>query len=616
MCGICGFNWRDEELLQEMKDAIKHRGPDDQGSYFGKAVSLGHTRLSIIDLSENGRQPMSNETGTVWVVYNGEIYNHRELRQFLEKKGHVFRSGSDTEVIVHAYEQFGTEFVSRLTGMFGLAVWDTSNNRLILARDRLGLKPVYYYYRDGKFVFASEIKSILCDSSVRREINPQALFDLVGYEFVPAPNTLLKNTFKLMPGCLLIFENNGPPRITRYWNLEEKDIDPSGEALLELLSGVSGEHLMSDVPLGAFLSGGIDSSTIVHFLSSAIDTQLRTFSLGYRESTFSEFQYAKKVSDYYNTQHRELMIRPVDINVIDKSIWHLDEPNTDPSNMPFMLICEQASRFVKVCLSGDGGDELLMGYDRFRASKASYLMDKIPIPFRRWLYQSAIDTLPDDDQKKGFRNILKRFLQGAVLEPHGEHIRWQYFLNPGHHEMLFKADLLDQVDADYFRPVRMLADGAPPERGRREQFYELQTILPDSVLMKVDKMSMAFGLEIRPPFLDHRVVEYCYSLPTAMKLKGFNTKWLLKKAMKNLLPDGIAYRKKQGFSFPMKNWMRGELKDLFWSELSGSSFLAEYFNTQFIARIWQEHQRKVQNHSHVLWNLLNISLWAKLYMGQ
>jgi len=614
MCGICGFNWRDEQLMERMKDAIRHRGPDDHGSYFAEGVSLGHRRLSIIDLSAKGRQPMSNETGTVWVVCNGEIYNYRDLRKLLEGKGHVFCSNSDTEVIVYAYEEFGADFLNRLIGMFGLGVYDTSNRRFMLARDRLSIKPIYYYYKNGRFLFALEMKSILCEGGLSKKINPQALLDLVGYEFVPAPNTLFKDIHKLTPGCLLVIEDGGEPKILRYWDLEEKEIHASGEAFLDLLGRVCAQHLMSEVPLGAFLSGGIDSSTVVHLLTPAIDTRLKTFSLGYQESSYSEFEFAKRVSDHYRTEQHELIIRPVDLEVIKQSIWHLDEPNTDPFNLPFMLICEQAGKHVKVCLSGDGRDEILMGYDRFRASKASYIMDQVPIPFRRTVYRAIIYLLPDDNQKKGFRNILKRFLQGPVMPPEGEHIRWQYFLDPGWHEKLFETDFLSQVDTDPFCPIRMLAKDAPSDRGRREQFFELQTILPDSVLMKVDKMSMAFGLEIRPPFLDHRVVEVCYSLPTAMKLRGFKTKWLLKHSLQDLLPPGIAHRKKQGFSFPMKNWMLGKLKDLFWSELSGSSFLAEYFNMQYLFRIWQEHQRKEHNDSHVLWNLVNLSLWAKLFL--
>jgi asparagine synthase (glutamine-hydrolysing) len=615
MCGICGFNWRDKKLLERMKITLQHRGPDEHGSYISDVCSLGHRRLSILDLSERGRQPLSNENGTIWVTYNGEIYNHLEVRRTLEQKGHVFQSRTDTEVIVHAYEEYGLECVKYFTGMFAFAIWDETERRLVLARDRLGLKPLYYYAKNGRFLFASEIKALLADPSLQREVNLQGLFDLMGYEFVPAPNTLFRDIYKLLPGCLLVVDSEGRTRISRYWRLEKKKIKPSGEALLDLLQRVCADHKMSDVPLGSFLSGGIDSSTIVHLLTKSLNSNLQTFALGYSEASFSEFEYARQVAAFSQTQHQELLIRPVDLAAIQQSVWHLDEPTTDPSNLPFMLICEQARKWVKVCLSGDGGDEILMGYDRFRASKAAHLLDLIPIPFRNNLYQLIIDLLGDNDQKKGARNILKRFLQGAVLPPEGKHLRWQYFLNPEYVNRLFRPEFLSQINTDPFGPIERWADNGMSDRGRTEQYIELNTVLPDSVLMKVDKMSMAHGLEVRPPFLDHRVVEFCYSLPTPMKMRGFTTKWLLKESVKGLLPPGISHRKKQGFSLPMKNWMRGEWMEFTRDEIFSSNILRDSCNMLFLERLWDEHQAKLHNHSHILWTMLNISLWARTFLS-
>jgi asparagine synthase (glutamine-hydrolysing) len=610
MCGICGFNWTDGALVERMKALLAHRGPDDHGSHVADGISLGHRRLSIVDLSESGRQPLSNEDGSVWITFNGEIYNHPELRSRLEAKGHVFRTRTDTESIVHAYEEYGLDFAQHLTGMFALGIWDARRHRLVLARDRLGIKPLYYTLEGTRVRFASEIKALLVDPTVPRRVNPQGLFDFMGYEFVPAPETLFAGIHKLLPGCLLVVDPQGA-RHLRYWTLEQQDIEPSGAQLLETLERACADHTMSDVPLGAFLSGGIDSSTVVSFLSRSSPTPLQTFALGYRERSFSEFEYARQVADHFGTRHTELLIPPVDAAAIERSVWHLDEPTTDPSNLPFMLICEEARRYVKVCLSGDGADEILMGYDRFRASKAAAALARLPVPFRQALYRAIIQRIPDDERKKGARNVLKRFLQGAILPAAGEHIRWQYFMDPEQIGHLFDAEWLRSVDTDPFAPVKRWSNMAPAERGAREQFVELNTVLPDSVLMKVDKMSMSCGLEVRPPFLDHRVVELCYSLPTSLKLRGLTTKWLLKDVIRERLPPGIATRAKQGFSIPMKNWIRGELLELTRDEVFSSRLIAEHFRKETLESWWAEHQRRQHNHAHLFWGLLNLSLWER-----
>lgn len=611
MCGICGFNWTDERLIERMKARLVHRGPDDHGSYVAEGVSLGHRRLSIVDLSEAGRQPLSNEDGTVWITFNGEIYNHLELRARLEAEGHVFRSRSDTEAVVHAYEEYGLEFAQHLEGMFALAIWDAPRRRLVLARDRLGMKPLYYTLAQGRLRFASEIKALLADPTLPRALHRQGLLDLLGYEFTPAPATLFEGVHKLLPGCLLCLEADGRARLTRYWSLERREVEPTEEALTELLERACAQHTMSDVPLGAFLSGGIDSSTIVSFLSRALPAGLQTFALGYREASFSELEYARLVAEHFHTRHTELLVQPVDAAAIQRSVWHLDEPTTDPSNLPFMLICAEARRYVKVCLSGDGGDELLMGYDRFRASKASAWLERLPLPQRQRLYRAAVAAIPDNELKKGASNIIKRFLQGALLSGDGEHLRWQYFTDPAQTAAILNPELLQDLDTDPFAPVKRWSSQAPRERGLREQYVEINTVLPDSVLMKVDKMSMACGLEVRPPFLDHRVVEFCYSLPTSVKLRGFTTKWLLKRAMRDRLPPGIATRAKQGFSIPMKNWIRGELLELTRDEVFSSALIGEHFRREALERLWQEHQARRHNHSHLFWTLLNLALWER-----
>lgn len=611
MCGICGFNWTDERLIEKMKARLVHRGPDDHGTYVAEGVSLGHRRLSIVDLSDAGRQPLCNEDGTIWITFNGEIYNHLELRARLQSKGHSFHSHCDTEAIIHAYEEYGLEFPSHLTGMFALAIWDGRRRRLVLARDRLGLKPLYYTLEGGRLRFASEIKALLVDPTLPRTVHRQSLFDLLGYEFIPAPATLFEGIHKLLPGCLLTVEADGRARQTRYWSLEPQEIEGNEVALTEVLERACADHTMSDVPLGAFLSGGIDSSTVVSFLSRSLPAGLQTFALGYREASFSEFEYARAVAEHFHTRHTELLVQPVDAAAIQRSVWHLDEPTTDPSNLPFMLICAEARRFVTVCLSGDGGDELLMGYDRFRASKANAWLGRLPVPVRQHLYRAIVACLPDNEVKKGAANVLKRFLQGALLSAEGEHIRWQYFLDPARTAELLQPQFLRELDTDPFTPVKRWTNGAPRECGRREQYVELNTVLPDSVLMKVDKMSMACGLEVRPPFLDHRVVEFCYSLPTRLKLHGLTTKWLLKRTMRERLPAGIANRAKQGFSIPMKNWIRGELLELTRDEVFSSPLIAEHFRRDTLERLWREHQERRNNHSHLFWALLNLALWER-----
>lgn len=614
MCGICGFTWSDGPLLERMKATLVHRGPDDHGSYVSERVSLGHRRLAIVDLSPGGRQPLCNEDGTVWITFNGEIYNHAELRAQLVSRGHAFRSRTDTEAIVHAYEEYGLDFVRHLTGMFAFALWDAPRGRLVLARDRLGLKPLYYTLEAGRLRFASEIKALLQDPQLERRLDPQGLFDFMGYEFVPAPATLFQGVRKLAPGCLLVLERDGEARLQRYWSLQATRVPATQDALLEVIERACIEHTMADVPLGAFLSGGLDSSTVVSVLARSLPRPVQTFALGYREASFSEFPHARRVAEHFHTRHAELLIRPVDPEAIMRSVWHLDEPTTDPSNLPFMLICAEARRHVTVCLSGDGGDELLMGYDRFRASRAAAGLARVPLPARERLFRAAVARLGDDAHKKGLRNVLKRFLQGMLLPPAGEHLRWQYFLEPQQAAELFVPELLASVDTDPFAPVRRWSAAAPQERGHREQYVELNTVLPDSVLMKVDKMAMASSLEVRPPFLDHRVVEFCYSLPTEVKLRGFTTKWLLKQAMRDRLPPGIAMRPKQGFSIPMKNWIRGELRDFTRDEIFASPLIGTWFRRPVLERYWHEHQVRRHNHSHLFWALLNLSLWDRMLL--
>ncbi|MEQ8537297.1 MAG: asparagine synthase (glutamine-hydrolyzing) [Coleofasciculus sp. D1-CHI-01] len=618
MCGIAGFSWLDDDLIKQMTRTLAHRGPDQYGVYTDESISLGHRRLSILDLSEHGRQPMSNQDGSIWVVYNGEIYNFQELRQILERKGYTFRSRTDTEVILYAYAEYGSACVEKFNGMFALAIWNKTKRELILARDRLGIKPLYYYLNNGQLIFASEIKAILQASQVAREINPQALYHYVGYEFVPAPDTIFRHIHKLPPGHYLQYRE-GRVELTQYWDLKfETETQPTAyyeEKMRYLLEDSVRQRLISDVPLGVFLSGGLDSSTVVAMMDRCGVEPIQTFALGYDDPSFSELDYAEFMARELKTQHQVLMVDPITPELLETAVWHLDEPMTDLSTIPFYLICKKAREQVTVCLSGEGGDEVLVGYDRFKASKAHSYYAVIPKSIRRQLVAPLINALPDQPQKKGAINMLKRFIQGGLLSEEGQHMRWQYFGMPEHDQDLFSPDILGEISRNPFAPIREQVAGCNSnQRLDREIYVDLKFMMPDSPLMKVDKMSMAHGLEVRVPFLDHRFVEFCATIPSELKLRGFTTKAIFRSAMKDILPDKIRHRGKQGYSLPIKNWLRQELRDYMIELLTSSSLMKEAFNINYIEQLIQEHLDYRANHNHILWALINLALWHRLFV--
>ena len=622
MCGIAGFTWRDEKLIEKMADAIRHRGPDQHGYYCDEHVSLGHRRLSIIDLSENGRQPMANEDGNVQVIFNGEIYNFQSVRDELVKKGHVFRSHSDTEIIVHGYEEWGTACIQRFQGMFAFAVWDKPRRRLWIARDRIGIKPLYYTTVGGRLRFASEIKAIVQDPTVPRRLHKQALFDYLGFEFVPAPETMFEDIYKLPAGHTLLWEN-GQAKIERYWDLSfkphpqlsAKTPDEWALEVQHLLDSCVKSHLISDVPLGVFLSGGLDSSALVALMRRHIPGALRTFTIGYPDKSFSELDYAKIVADHLGTEHHVLMIEGITEREIEKSLWHFDEPMTDLSSIPLMMVCAQARQQITVCLSGEGGDEVFAGYDRFKASKFNRLYGSlVPGPLRRGLVSPLVKQLPDQAQKKGAFNVLKRFVEGSDLTPDGEHLRWQYFLHRELAEGLFTRDFRGGINPDPFRLVReYMARCDAGDAVNRELYLDTRFMMADSVLMKVDKMSMVSSLEVRVPLLDHTFVELNAGLPGDWKLKGYETKHLFRKALHGLLPESIIYRGKQGYSLPVKNLLRVQLKDYMIQLLNESPIIKATTDVAFVNRLIQEHLEQKHNHNHVLWGLMNTALWHRSF---
>lgn len=622
MCGICGFSWEDEAVITAMTQVMVHRGPDQWGIHVGQGISLGHRRLSILDLSPRGRQPMATPDGKTWIVYNGEIYNFREIRNVLEAKGYTFRTQTDTEVILYAYREYGYECLSHLNGMFSFAIWDGHTRNFFLARDRLGVKPLYYWLTqsNGRYdiVFASEIKALLQNPAVSRRIDPQALYEFLGYEFVPAPRTILEGVQKLPAGHAAVFHASSGLRTWQYWDIDLTPRESSRQdleaQLYEHLEQAVQRRLISDVPLGAFLSGGIDSSSVVACMSRLADEPVRTFALGYREAHFSEFGYAKTVAKHFGTDHTELVIDPVSESVIERVIWHLDEPLSEFSVVPYYLISKKAREHITVCLSGEGGDELFVGYDRFKASQFARKFLHLPQPMIQALLRLSA-LIPDLAKKKGFWNSLRRFLEGAALPPTGLHMRWQYFLTGRTPCALLEPDFIHAIDADPFAPITRILDGKPwTSPLDRELYVELRFMMPENPLMKVDKMSMAHGLEVRAPFLDYRLVEFVNAIPSQLKLEGWTTKAILKSAMNDRLPSGIAHRSKHGYSFPIKHWLRNELRKYMADLLSDEAMLQEYIRPAAVRRLMEEHWQGTHNHSHILWALMNFVLWRRMFL--
>jgi asparagine synthase (glutamine-hydrolysing) len=603
-----------------MLQTIVHRGPDDQGIHDGGALAMGTRRLKIIDL-EGGHQPLSNEDDTVWVAFNGEIYNHETLHRDLAAQGHRFKTRCDTEVLVHEWEEHGDRMMDRLEGMFAFAVWDSRSRTLMLARDRLGVKPLYYSWDGTRLVFGSEIKALLALDTVPRDVNLQALYQYVGYEFVPAGATMFRGIDKLPAGHRLKIEN-GRLDVAPYWDVRFVPEDMSEvdcvSGIRTLLRAAVEKRLISEVPLGVFLSGGLDSSAVLALAREATDQPLPTFTIGYADETFSEWEHARRVAKHYGTDHHEIVIDPVTPQLIETAVWHLDEPMTDLSTIPFYLLCRQARKHATVCLSGEGGDEVFVGYDRFVASKLEReLYSRIPAFVRSSMIGPAVEWLPDQPQKKGAVNLIKRFVDGASLPMEGEHMRWQYFSSADQDARLFNAAFLRRIVADPFEPVRRHAVLAGDvDRLSRECYVDLRLTLPDSVLMKVDKMSMASAVEVRVPFLDHKLVEFVARIPSRLKFPGLRTKAIYRKAMAGILPSFVLERGKQGYSLPLKAWLRGELREYMTGLVNTSPLIREHMQVPYINQLIDEHQRHTRNHNHVLWALMNLALWHRRYIEE
>ena len=625
MCGISGIVYRDRERavrqddLRRMCQTMVHRGPDDEGFFVDRNVGLAMRRLNVIDLV-TGHQPIANEDGRIQIVFNGEIYNFPELRVELESKGHKFSTNTDTEAIVHLYEEYGGDCVKKLNGMFAFAIWDGRDRSLFLARDRLGVKPLYYFLDDHALIFGSELKALLAYKEIPREIDLEALDIFLTAEYIPAPLSIFRSIHKLPPGHSLFFRN-GKVSTTRYWDLQFNPVDGSeedlSESLRELLKDAVRIRLISDVPLGAFLSGGVDSSTVVSLMSEIMDRPVKTFSIGFEDPSYNELQYARLVAEKLGTEHHELTIQPDVVHLVQDLIKYLDEPLADVSVFPTYLVSQLARRHVTVALSGDGGDELFAGYDWYVASKFASYYDQVPAFLRNGWIPQLVDRIPPSAQKKGLTNKLKRFVEGSLLPSSLQHFRWNMFATREKKNCLYSKELQGSVSpfSGYERFIEHFQSTEEADPLWRQQVADIKTYLADDILVKVDRMSMANSLEARSPFLDYRVVEFATGLPSHLKLKGFRTKYLLKRCMASKLPAPILNRKKEGFSIPMKNWLKRELRPLMQDLLSPTRLKrGGFFNAAYVQTLMTEHLAGVANHSHQLWSLMMFEIWQDSYL--
>lgn len=604
----------DGAVLERMCRVMYHRGPDDDGFYRDRHAGLGMRRLSIIDL-ETGQQPVTNEDGTLWLVFNGEIYNYREIRRELERRGHAFASKSDSEVIVHAYEEHGDGCVDHFNGMFAFAIWDAARRRLLLARDRVGIKPLYYWARADRLVFGSELKALMAHPDVPREVDPVALDQFLTVEYVPTPRTILKDVRKLPPGHRLVFQE-GRVSLERYWDVPLLDVPDEEPACVEMLADLLADsvrmQLVSDVSLGAFLSGGIDSSTVVAFMAKASTAPVRTFSVGFEDVTYNELPYARAVAVHFGTDHHEEILHPDIADLAEQLVGHLDEPLGDFSIFPTYLVSRMASRWVKVVLSGDGGDELFGGYETYVAQRMDRFYRWLPGPLRRNALPALMGLVPPRPSKKGLVNKAKRFVEGAALTPSLQHARWMIFLSGRDRAALYQEGMRAALDGsapeDFLQSHFRSAPYADPLA--RQQYVDVKTYLADDILAKVDRTSMAASIEARVPLLDHRVVEFAMNLPAPMKLQGGRTKVILRRAMAGHLPGMVLAKPKQGFSIPLKHWLCGPLRPLMADLLSADGLRRRgYFDPACVARWMSEHLEGRANHSHKLWALMVFELW-------
>jgi asparagine synthase (glutamine-hydrolysing) len=624
MCGICGVAGGDSpagrDLVQRMCSAMVHRGPDDEGIVQLDGVTLGMRRLAIIDL-ENGNQPMHNEDSTVWVVQNGEIYNHLELRRELIAAGHLFRTHADTEVLVHGYEEWGDEMVERLNGMFAFAILDRRKDLVFLARDRVGIKPLHYAAGGGRLVFASELKALLCDPALHGEVDPVALDAYLAYEFVPSPLSIVRGISKLEPGHTLSW-SAGDHSLRRYWapqlNIDgatsDRSLDAECEELRSVLRESVRKELISDVPLGVFLSGGIDSSAVAAMMKQ-LGGEVKSFSVGFADRSFDESAYARLVADDLGTDHHELTVEPsMLLDLIPKLPALLDEPLGDASIMPTYLLSAFTRRHVKVALGGDGGDELFAGYPTLQAHRLAGYYMRTPRLVRHGIVEPIVRRLPVSRSNLSFDFRAKRFVGGASYPLAERHQRWMGSFSAEERASVLSRDVRSRLGSDGAVPAAKTESAGDPLN--QVLLLDMRLYLENDILVKLDRASMMASLEGRVPLLNNDFVEYASRLPLNMKLRGLSSKFLFKRALRGVLPDRILNRSKKGFGIPIARWFRGPLKEQMLSVLAPDRLAREgFFDPVAVRKLIDEHLAGRRDHRKQLWTLFAFQLWHEGYLG-
>lgn len=627
MCGIAGFSLfnyleGDVSTLEAMGQAILHRGPDAGGTYLDESVGLCHRRLSILDLSEAGNQPMYSADGNLVIVFNGEIYNFLELRADLEKEGHQFKSHTDTEVILTLYQKLGERCLAKLNGMFAFAIWDKSAKSLFIARDRLGKKPLYYFSHEGRFAFASEIKAILELNDIPREIRLDAVHDFFAYQYIPDPKSIFTHIQKLPPAHFLKLDSSGFT-IEQYWDVSFKQVSTHSEndnahRLKSLLEEVTRQRMISDVPLGAFLSGGVDSSGVVAMMANASESPVKTCTIGFDDEKFNEADFAREIANKYQTEHHEFTVKQNVAEDIEHIASFFDEPFGDPSLVPTFYVSELARKAVTVALAGDGGDEMFAGYEKYSIDDVeNKLRSKIPRGIRKGLFPSfakLVKVIPGSLGKKA-NSLLTSLSHDPAM---GFYITnsmmtdemWQTLANDD-----IKRQLNDYHPSQYTLDMYEKADG--PDHLSKILYTDIKTYMTGGILVKVDRMSMANSLEVRAPILDYQVTEFAATLPSEQKFKDGTKKYLLKKVFEPFIPQDLLHRKKMGFSTPLDSWFRDELKTLMETTvINANAGLADIFDMQNVKLVWSQHQKGTNNHGIILWSMLMYQLWYNRYANK
>jgi len=627
MCGICGkLNFEKgasvkPALIRAMMDTIRHRGPDDDGLHIASEVGLGFLRLSIIDLS-SGHQPLSNEDGTIWIVFNGEIYNYRELRKFLLSKGHVFKTQTDTEVIVHLYEEYGPQCLEKLRGMFAFAIWDENAKTLFLARDRVGIKPLYYSLTDKAIVFASEIKAILADPSINRELAPEIIDRFLTFLYVPGEETLLKHVRKLAPGHYLLVKN-GKAELRQYWDLQFSkpsnclSLNDAENELSNLLAEAVELHMIADVPVGVLLSGGVDSTAVLSFAAERTDKEISTYTVGFSDSGVAdERPYARLAAETFGTQHHDMTITAGDFaEFLPRYVWHMEEPVCEPPAVAMYYVSKLAKNYVKVLLSGEGGDEAFAGYSNYRNTlwleRLKHIMPALNDTASRGL--SGVNSWFHSSRITKYAPLINATFPDYYYSRTSNPYRYS---GNGLGE-LYSADFERSIDREYsVEPVQKLFSRVKDQGILDQMLYiDTKTWLPDDLLIKADKMTMANSLELRVPLLDHRVLEFAASLPADYKVRGFSLKYILKRALSKRVPRAILKRKKAGFPVPYESWMRGDLKN--WLNgilLDRETSARGYFRKSTVEKLLSENTSSGR-YSKELFSLAVLELWHRQFLG-